>query len=167
MVAATSEALRDCWGNPGSRHAYGQRAQRAFARAQAQVAALIGAEADEIRFTSGGTESNNLALRGPSWQPGDRFVSSVVEHPATLEPLRALERSGAVVDLLQVDAQGRAVLPRTLPDDTHLVSLMLAQNEVGTMQPVADAARLALPVALRRFARGQAREHCVSLSLWR
>ena len=143
VIEAMLPYLTTHWGNPGCRHVYGQRAREAFEVARAQVAALIGAQADEITFTSGGTESNNLALYGVQRPDRTHYVTSAVEHGATLGPLRVLESRGATLDILPVDGDGRTLLPEALPAHTNLLSLMLAQNEVGTLQPVAEAARLA------------------------
>jgi cysteine desulfurase len=136
-----------CFGNPSSGHRLGREAQAAVAGARKQVATCLGAETDEIVFTSGGSESNNLALRGVMVAAGGgHLITSAVEHPAVLEVVRALERQGLCsLTVLGVDATGR-VDPNAVADairsDTVLVSLMLANNEVGTLQPVAEVAAL-------------------------
>jgi cysteine desulfurase len=117
--------------------------------ARGQIAALLGCYSDEIVFTSGGSEANNLALKGAFFalrDKGDHIITTRVEHPAILEPCRFLERLGACVTCLPVDGTGRID-----PDDLHnsitprtiLVSIMHANNEVGTIQPIEDCARIA------------------------
>lgn len=141
--------LGDHFGNPSNGHWAGAPAKAAVERARGQVASLLGASPAEIIFTSGGTESNNHALKGAFFAArGDRdhFVTSAVEHPAVLKPLEYLERLGAKVTIVGVDRRGRvdpeavrrAVTPRTL-----LVSVMHANNEVGTIQPIEEIAAIA------------------------
>jgi cysteine desulfurase len=132
------------FGNASSRtHAFGWRAEEAVNRSRLQVARAIGADPKEIIFTSGATESNNLALLGAaaSLRPrGDHLITAATEHPAVLDPLQQLERRGWRVTVLPVDRDGRvdpddvrrAITPRTI-----LVSLMCANNEVGTLHPIA------------------------------
>lgn len=133
--------LTEHFGNPSSASTRGRIAHQAVEHARQQVAALIDAYSDEIVFTSGGTEANNLAIRGSA--PGARehvAVTSTVEHPATAEPLGYLESGGWTVHRLGVDSQGR-VAADEIPDTAlGLGTLILAQNEVGTIQPVADVA---------------------------
>jgi cysteine desulfurase len=136
--------LRQHFGNPSSGHVYGQRAKRAVERAREQVAALLGAAPSEIVFTSGGTEANNLAIRGATaLSPRRRVVTSVVEHPATANPCRLLELQGFEVAWLPVDGTGRVRVEdasRAATERTALVTLMHANNETGTLQPVAEVA---------------------------
>ena len=133
-------------GNPSSDHALGRRARQAVEEARASVAALIGAAASEVVFTSGGTESNNLAIRGVAAQaPATRrrIVTSAVEHPATTAPLGLLEASGWTLARVPVVASGildLAVALGALGDDVALVTVMLAQNETGALMPVAELA---------------------------
>ena len=135
--------------NPSATHAGGRAAHALLDRARAQVADLLGSAADEIVFTSGGSEADNLALKGVFFAlkgRGDHVITTAVEHPAILEPLRFLERFGARVTVVPVDGTGmvdpddvrRAITARTI-----LVSVMHANNEVGTIQPVADVAGIA------------------------
>jgi cysteine desulfurase len=149
VVEAMRPFLTDHFGNPSSPHWAGAPAKAAVERARGQVAALLGAQPDEIVFTSGGTESNNHALQGAFFANrarGDHVVTSAVEHPAVLEPLKFLQQLGAKVSVVGVDRQGRidpgevqrAITPRTI-----LVSVMHANNEVGTVQPIAEIAALA------------------------
>jgi len=150
-VAEIMHALVDtAFGNPSSPHWAGRPARAALETARAEVAALLGAEPDEIVFTSGGSEANNLALKGAFFARPDaarnHIVTTAVEHPATLAPCRFLERLGARVTLLPVDGTGR-VDPRdvaaAIGDDTLIVSVMHANNEVGTIEPIAEIAAIA------------------------
>jgi cysteine desulfurase len=138
--------LREHFGNPSSTHVYGERAHAAVERARKQVAALVGAEPDEIVFTSGGTEASNLAIRGvAAARPGRRLVvTSTLEHPATAEPCRALEADGFKVMRIGANADGRtdvAAARAALADDPTLLTLIHAQNETGVLQPLAELAR--------------------------
>ncbi len=147
-VEAMLPYLREHFGNPSSAHAYGRRAREAVEAARGRVAALLGAEPDEIYFVGSGTEANNLAIRGVTAAlPENRHVvTTVVEHPATAEPCRELERHGWDVTWLPVDGQGRihlAALVASLRGDTALVTLMHANNETGVLQPVEEVARAA------------------------
>ncbi|MCA3012066.1 MAG: cysteine desulfurase [Myxococcaceae bacterium] len=142
VVDAMLPYLREHFGNPSSGHVYGRRAKDAVELARHRVAALLGAMPDEVLFTSGGTEANNLALIG-LWgaQRFSGLVVSVVEHPATLAPVARLEREGARVVRLPVDAAGVTVLPTGF-DGAPLASLMHANNETGVVQPVRALAEL-------------------------
>ena len=136
------------FGNPASRsHAFGDEAHAAVEEARNHVAALIGAEAEEIVFTSGATESDNLAVRGTARGAGagKHVVTSAFEHPAVLEPCRTLEREGFAVTRVGVDPDGVvrvADVAAALRPDTVLVSLMAANNEIGTVQPVTEVGAL-------------------------
>ncbi|MEM7155970.1 MAG: cysteine desulfurase family protein [Myxococcota bacterium] len=133
------------WGNPSSAHAYGRAAAEAIATARAQVASLIGAPPQTLVFTGGGTEADNLALRGPT-PARRRIVVSSVEHPAIDLPARRMEKEGWERAELPVDAQGRVDLERAREVLSHpagLLSVILAQNEVGVVQPVAELAAMA------------------------
>lgn len=133
--------LTEHFGNPSSTTPLGRRARAGIDTAREQVATLIGAHPDEITFTSGGTESNNLATRGTAAHATHRTaVTSTVEHPATIEPLKLLEADGWHVHRLPVDADGR-VSAEDVPDGPiGLGTLIFAQNETGTIQPVAQIA---------------------------
>ena len=141
------------FGNPSSHHTLGEAAARALADARASVAAVLGCRAGEVTFTSGGTEADNLAVKGIALarQAADpaltRMVISAVEHPAVEESARYLERfHGFTVDVLPVDSTGQVTpeaLAGLLRPETALVSVMYANNEVGTVQPVARLAALA------------------------
>ncbi len=136
-------------GNPSSAHWAGESARRVLERSRAQVAALLGCESDEIVFTSGGSESNNLALKGVFFARGSRpahVITSAIEHPSIVEPCRFLERLGARVTRLGVDGTGRVdpdELRRAITRDTILIAVMHANNEVGTIQPIEECARIA------------------------
>jgi cysteine desulfurase len=144
--------LQDQFGNPSSDHALGRRAREAVEHAREQVAASLSCRADEVLFTSGGTESSNLAIRGAaSTAPTGRrrIVSSCVEHPATLHPCEVLATNGWEVSLLPVGETGHvdaADVWRAMGSEVALVSLMLAQNETGALMPVAEAAEAARSV---------------------
>ena len=134
------------YGNPSSLHGFGQAARRAVMRAREQTAALIGAQPDEIYFTSGGTESDNWAVRGIAEERraaggGAHIVISAVEHAAVRATCRCLERCGFSVTEVAVNGQGRvdpAAVEAALRADTALVSIMTANNEVGTLQPIRE-----------------------------
>ncbi len=141
--------LRQHFGNPSSAHVYGRRAAEAIAQARAQVADLLGTQADEIIFTGCATESNNLALRGVARalrHKGRHIITSAIEHPSVTAPLERLQGDGWEVTVLPVDAHGRVSphdLDAALRKDTVLVSIMHANNEVGTLQPIAELAAIA------------------------
>jgi len=136
------------FGNPSSSHPAGRRAAQAVNNARGQVAALLNARPEEIVFTGGGSEANNLALKGVAWgrrERGRHLIISGVEHPAVREPSRFLEREGWAVSVLPVDGCGR-VDPQDVADalrpDTVLVSVMHANNETGSLNPLAEVATL-------------------------
>ena len=149
VVEAMRPFLTDHFGNPSNQHWAGAPAKAAVERARGQVAALLGAHPDEIVFTSGGTEANNHALQGTFFANrarGDHVVTSAIEHPAVLEPLKFLQQLGAKVSVVGVDRQGRidpGAVRRAITPRTILVSVMHANNEVGTVQPIAEIAALA------------------------
>ena len=135
-------------GNAESRHAFGRSARRAWESAKESVARILGADPSEVIFTSGGTESNNLAvfgLAGAEHSPG-HVVTSPIEHPAIVEPVARLEAAGFAVDRVDVNTEGLADAEKmadTFRDETRFAALMLANNETGAIQPVAELARLA------------------------
>jgi cysteine desulfurase len=137
------------FGNPSSSHPYGVAARQAIELARRQVAALIGARPEEIVFTSGGSESNNTVIKGvatSSRERGRHIITSTVEHPAVIEPCQALAAEGFDVTYLPVDARGRVDpedVARAIAPGTILISVMHANNEVGTVQPIAEIAALA------------------------
>lgn len=147
VVEAMIPYLCEHFGNPSSGHAYGRRAQAAIAEARARVASLLGCAEDEVVFTSGGTEANNLAIRGTMEAAGDagRIVTSVIEHPATEKPCAWLEARGVPVVRLEVDEHGCVPLDAAeaaITPGTVLLTVMHANNETGVLQPVAGLARL-------------------------
>lgn len=148
VIEAMLPYLREHFGNPSSDHAFGRRARGAVEEARAQVAALLGCDTGEIVFTSGGTEANNLAIRGVTQaEPQPRhIVTTAIEHPATAKPCDWLEAHGWRVTPLGVDAEGRARLDqarRAISPDTALVTVMHANNETGVLQPLAPIVALA------------------------
>ena len=138
--------LRESYGNPSSAHSFGRATRSALDDAHERVARALNAEGREIVFTSGGTEANNLALKGAAWAGkahGHRIVTSAVEHHAVGHTLRYLEKFGFEVIALPVDRYGRVdpdQLEAALTDRTILVSIMLANNEIGTLQPIIEIA---------------------------
>ncbi len=147
VVDAMLPFLRTHFGNPSSGHAYGAEPRRAVAQAREGVAALLGAHPEEIVFTSGGIEANNLAIRGVAALTDRRhMVTSSIEHPATEGPCTYLESHGWAVTRLGVDAQGRVEMreaERSMGPQTALVTVMHANNETGTIQPIRELADLA------------------------
>lgn len=141
--------LRTHFGNPSSDHIYGYRAREAIAAARAQLAAALGARPDEVIFTGGGSEANNLALYGVAATRrahGAHIITSAIEHPAVREPLHTLERQGYRVTTVPVDSDGRvdpAQVAAAITSDTILVSIMHANNEVGTLQDLRAIADIA------------------------
>jgi cysteine desulfurase len=139
--------LTESFGNPSSAHTFGRAARAALDDAHDRLAASLGVESREVVFTSGGTEANNLALKGAAWAGkahGHRIVTSSIEHHAVGHALRYLEKFGFEVVELPVDRYGRVdpdELEAALTDRTIVVSIMLANNEVGTIQPVAEIAK--------------------------
>lgn len=148
VLEAMLPYLRDHFGNPSSSHAYGQRVRDAVDEGRAHVAALLECEPGEIVFTSGGTESSNLAIRGVAEARGDRrdIVTSVIEHPATEQACVSLERLGWHVTRLGVDGSGRvrvADADAAVTTRTSLVTVMHANNETGVIQPIREVAAIA------------------------
>ena len=154
VADAIEPYLRQHFGNPSSTHIYGRNAHRAVERAREQVAILIGAQADEIIFTGCATEANNLAIRGVTRalrDKGRHLITSAVEHPAVEQPFRRLADDGWEVTVMPVDEYGRvspAELSAAVRDDTVLVSIMHANNEVGTIQPIEEIAAVTRPLGI-------------------
>ncbi len=144
VLAAMLPYLTEHFGNASSLHAEGRRARQGIDEARERIAAIIGAKPREIVFTSGGSEGDNLAIKGAAWAAsarGRHIVTSSVEHKAVLNTCAILERSGFEVTYLPVDRYGRvdpAEVEAALTDHTALVSIMYANNEVGTIQPIAE-----------------------------
>ncbi len=149
VVEAMKTAFVEIFGNASSLHQTGLEARAALEEARAKVAELIGAEAGEVYFTSGGTESDNLAIKGVALAKRDRgkhIITTSIEHPAVLEPCRYLERQGFEVTYLPVTREGLVeieALESAIRDDTILISMMHANNEIGTIQPISEAGELA------------------------
>ncbi len=146
---AMVKAYRDVFGNSSSVHAFGQAAGKALEDARETFASCIGADAEEIVFTSGGTESDNLAIRGAataSRARGNHIITCATEHHAVLHCCQALEREGFSVTILPVDGEGVIDLDglrEAIREDTILVTVMLVNNETGTLQPVGEICRIA------------------------
>ena len=148
--AAMQPYLEDRYGNASSAHAPGREARKGVDEAREKVAAAVAVRPDEIVFTSGGTEADNLAIKGAAWhareQGRDGIIVSAVEHHAVLDPAKWLARQGFRVREIPVDERGVVrldVLEAVVDSKTAIVSVMWANNEVGTIQPVAEAARIA------------------------
>lgn len=141
--------LYDHFGNPSSSHHYGQVARDAVDHARGQVAGLLGCTPDEIVFTASGTESNNTVLKGVAQayaEKGRHIITTAVEHPAVLEPCEALEQQGYEITILPVDSTGQVDpndVKAALRPNTILVSVMAANNEVGTIQPIQAISQMA------------------------
>jgi cysteine desulfurase len=150
VAQAVTRVLATTFGNPSSVHYFGQQAKGELDDARTAVAGLIGAEPSEVVFTSGGTEADNFALRGvaEALEPTGRrhLISTTIEHEAILTTLKALARRGWTITLLPVDASGIVspdALATAIQDDTALVSVMHANNEIGTVQPIRELATIA------------------------
>jgi cysteine desulfurase len=149
VAEAMAPYLTEYFGNPSSSHPYGVATKQAVEAARVQVADLLGCQPGEVIFTSGGTESNNYAIKGAALanrQRGDHIVTTAVEHPAVIEVCKWLETQGFRVTVLPVGEYGRvdpADLEKAMTPGTLLVSVMHANNEVGTIQPIAELAEIA------------------------
>ena len=145
-----TQALRDVWGNASSVHHFGQQAKAALDEARSSVASLLSADASEIIFTAGGTEGDNIAIRGAAeaMEPSGRkhLITCGIEHEAVLHTMKSMAKRGWKVTLLPMDASGIVSVDRlreAITDDTALVSIMHANNEIGTVQPIAELAAVA------------------------
>src|SRR5688572_6643959 len=145
-----AQALRDVWGNASSVHHFGQQAKAALDEARASVSALLSADASEIVFTAGGTEADNIAIRGAAeaLEAAGRkhLITCGIEHEAVLNTMKSMARRGWRVTTLPVDVTGVVSVDRlreAMTDDTALVSIMHANNEIGTVQPIAALAAAA------------------------
>ncbi len=150
VVEAMLPYLSTHFGNPSSSHSYGHRAHQAIDAARAQVAGLLGCTSEEVSFTGGGSESDNLAIHGIALayrHKGNHIITQVTEHPAVLNTCRALERlHGFRVTYLPVDESGRVsleTLGAAIDEQTVLITIMHANNETGTLQPIAEIAKVA------------------------
>ena len=149
VLEAMLPYFTESYGNPSSIHSFGQEAKGAMQEARERVAALIGARSEEIVFTGGGTEADNLALKGVAFAneaKGKHIITSAIEHHAVLESLHFLEKRGFRMTCLPVDGYGLVdpqEVKEAIADDTVLVSIMHANNEVGTIQPIAEIGAIA------------------------
>ena len=149
VIEAMLPYFRDTFGNPSSIHSFGQQARSAVEDAREKVASFLGAKPAEIIFTSGGTESNNFAIKGIAWanrKKGNHIITSAIEHHAVMEPCHFLEREGFEVTFLPVDSQGLVDphdVAKAITGRTVLVSIMHANNEIGTLQPVTEIGKIA------------------------
>jgi len=148
-VAAMVKVLNNCWGNPSSMHAKGHQAESLLEQARSEIAKKLSCKDEEVYFTAGGTESNNIVIFGAAQalkRQGSRIVTTSVEHPSVYEPIRQLEKEGFEVVRLKVDRLGKISedeLFDAVNSDTILVSIMSVNNEVGTIQPI-EAAKKAI-----------------------
>jgi cysteine desulfurase len=149
VIAAMLPFLETEFGNPSSSHWYGIGPKKAVMAARSQVAVILGCTAPEVLFTSGGTESNNQVLKsiaGGRYAKGTHLITSSIEHPAILEVCRFMEGHGFSITILPVDTDGLVSLSdvaAAIRPDTIMISIMHANNEVGTIQPIAEIASLA------------------------
>lgn len=141
--------LKGFFGNPSSSHFYGKEGKLAVEKAREQLASLLNCSTNELIFTSGGTESNNYALKGyvfDNQEKGKHIITSSIEHPAIIEVCKYLETQGFEITYLPVDGTGRVQLSdvkNAIRPDTILISIMYANNEVGTLQPISEISKLA------------------------
>ncbi len=149
VVEAMRPFLHDIFGNPSSIHSNGVKARKSVEYARKQVAGLLHCFTDEIIFTSGGSESNNLAIKGMAYRlrnQGNHIITSAIEHPAVTEVCRFLEKDGFRITYLPVDANGRVNpedLEKEITPQTILITIMHANNETGSIQPIAEIGKIA------------------------
>ena len=148
VVEAMMPFFQTHYGNPSSSHSLGRAAREAIQDARAKVAAMLGCDSGEIVFTGGGTEASNMAIKGimlPGGEPGGHMITTAIEHPATLEPANFCEKMGCEVSIVGCDEYG-VVHPQLVAEairpNTRLVSIMHANNEIGTIQPIREIATL-------------------------
>jgi cysteine desulfurase len=155
VTAAMKPLLADHFGNPSSGHWAAAPAKAALEKARGQVAMLLGCEEDEIVFTSGGSEANNLAIKGTFFALKHKvahIITTAIEHPAVLSPCRFIEQLGGSVTYLPVDRTGRVDpddVRRAITPQTVLISIMHANNEVGTIQPIEEIGAIARERGIR------------------
>ncbi|WP_378955599.1 cysteine desulfurase NifS [Pelosinus sp. sgz500959] len=149
VVDLMVEYMKDKFGNPGSIHYFGREANKAVNEARESVATLLGATAKEVFFTSGGTESDNIALKGIAYanrKKGNHIITTSIEHHAVLHTCESLEKQGFTVTYLPVDENAMVRIEdvkNAITDQTILISVMFANNEVGTIQPIKEIGQLA------------------------
>jgi cysteine desulfurase len=141
VIDEVARVMREGFGNPGSRHRAGRKARQILEECRERMANWLGATSSELIFTSGGTESNNQALRGLTQGPPGTIVISPGEHPSVLQVCQSLARSGWRLHRLAVDTDGRLV-DEDLPTDTRLVAIILAHNETGVIQDIKPLSKL-------------------------
>jgi cysteine desulfurase len=149
VAEKVKEALLKGYGNASSQHSIGRKARAEVEKARKEIADFIGAEPEEIFFTSGGTEANNLALRGLARASPSKkhIITSVIEHPCILETCRDLERAGFKIDYVKVDKEGIVdvkEIERRITKNTLVVSIMYVNNEIGTVQPIEEIGEICL-----------------------
>jgi cysteine desulfurase len=148
VLEAMRPYLTDFYGNPASAHQAGRRARQVLEDARERTAAILRAYPDEVIFTSGGTEANNLALFGLAGEAAQllgHIITSSIEHPSVAEPILQLEKQGYAIDRLPVDREGIVqveALPKLLRNESRLVTVMLVNNEVGSIQPISELVQL-------------------------
>ena len=148
VARAVFDTMTLHFGNPSSLHRKGIEAEKIMQEARENIAKALGASPKEIYFTSGGTESNNWAVKGAAYarrRKGNHLITTAIEHPSVLETFAALEREGFSVTYLQVDREGFIdlnQLKEALTPETILVSIMYVNNEVGTIEPIQGAAQI-------------------------
>jgi len=149
VIEVMQPFLFERFGNPSSIHSFGQEAKRAIENARSTIADFLGAKDDEIIFTSGGTESNNFAIFGIVYaneKKGNHIITSAIEHHAILEPLKFLQTRGYKVSYVKVDKYGTVSvedIKKEITDKTILISIMHANNEIGTIEPISEISRIA------------------------
>ena len=149
VVQAMLPYFHDAFGNPSAIYSYGQEAKNALEEARGKVARLIGARDEEIIFTSGGTEADNFALKGAAYanqKKGNHIITSAIEHHAVLESCKFLGKMGYKITYLPVDKYGLVdpdSVKKAITDKTILISVMHANNEIGTIQPIAEIGKIA------------------------
>ncbi len=149
VIAAMQPLLSDTYGNPSSVHRYGFEARKIVKKARTQVSGLLSCRPEEVVFTSGGTESNNHAIKGIArahCSKGRHIITSVIEHPATLEACRYLEAEGFDITYIPVNNMGiisLTELEKAIREETILISIMHANNEIGTIQPINKISNIA------------------------
>jgi len=154
VVKAILPYYKEVFGNASSVHQFGQQARKAIDEAREKIANFIGASPEEIVFTSGGTEANNLALKGVAYaneRKGKHIITSSMEHHAVLNPCKYLEKKGFKVTYLPVDKYGLVdpeKVRRAVTKETILISIIHANNEVGTIEPVAEIGKIAKEIGI-------------------
>jgi cysteine desulfurase NifS/selenium donor protein len=149
VIEIMKEVMQEDFGNPSSLHSYGLRAKERIETAREQIARLLGAHNDEIFFTSGGTEANNIAIKGAAYanrKKGNHIITSRIEHPAVKEVCRFLEKDNYRVTYLPVDAEGIVILDalaEAITPETILITIMHSNNETGSLQPITDIGKIA------------------------